>query len=184
MSADAPAGAEGPVQPRPGRPPTGPPPAGPPPAGPPPAGQPRASQPPTGQPPAGQPRSPAGDADRDRLLGLLREHYALGNIDDAELDRRTGIVLSARYTDQAAAAVSDLPLLTGPGAGGGQGSAGQSSSGRVRGSRRRHAQADRPGAGWVPTSERFRDPASRMIMRVWIDPADDSRHYVPEAPSR
>jgi len=37
-----------------------------------------------------------------------------------------------------------------------------------------------PAAGWVPTPERFRDPSTRAIMRVWIDPADLSRHYVPE----
>jgi len=122
----------------------------------------------------------ARDADRDRLLGLLREHYALSHIDDAELDRRTGIVLNAAYTDEAATAVSGLPLLgveaAGPAAGHG------SAPGRGK-SRRRHAQTDRPGAGWIPTDERFRDPTSRLIMRVWIDPADDSRHYVPEPPS-
>jgi hypothetical protein len=121
---------------------------------------------------AGGPRAPARDADKDRLLGLLREHYALGNLDDAELDRRTGIVLGARYADEAAAAVSGLPLP-----------ASQGPAPRPSKSRGRHAQADRPGAGWVPTSERFRDPTSRLIMRVWIDPADDSRHYVPESPS-
>jgi hypothetical protein len=125
-------------------------------------------------PTAERPRAPAGDADRDRILALLREHYACGNLDDAELDRRTGVVLSARYTDEAASAVAGLPLLAGQ-------------AGPVvpaRRSRRRHAQADHPGPGWVPTSERFRDPASRMIMRVWVDPADDSRHYVPEPPPR
>jgi len=37
-----------------------------------------------------------------------------------------------------------------------------------------------PGAGWVPTPERFRDPSTRAIMRVWVDPADLSRHYVPD----
>ena len=107
-----------------------------------------------------------------RLPALLRGHYALGSLDDAELDRRTGIVLDARYTDQAAAAVSGLPLLAGQDAG--------VQAARARRSRRRHGQADRPGAGWVPTAERFRDPASRVIMRVWTDPADDSRHYLPE----
>jgi Domain of unknown function (DUF1707) len=121
--------------------------------------------------PAPQPRAPVGDADRESLLRLLREHYARGTLDDAELERRIGIILSATYTDKTAAAVAGLPLLTS------QGPAPR--SGR---SRRRHAQADRPGAGWLPTSERFRDPTSRVIMRVWIDPADDSRHYVPEPP--
>jgi hypothetical protein len=62
--------------------------------------------------------------------------------------------------------------------------AGQEPAQRPARSRRRHAQADRPGPGWVPTSERFRDPASRQIVRVWVDPADDSRHYVPEPPGQ
>ena len=119
------------------------------------------------------PRAPAGDMDRDRILGLLREHYARGNLDDAELDRRTGIVLGAVYTDEAAAALSGLPVL-----------AGQGPAQRPGRARRRHGQAQRPGSAWVPTSERFRDPTSRLIMRVWIDPADDSRHYVPEADER
>jgi hypothetical protein len=119
------------------------------------------------------PRALAGDKDRDRILALLREHYAHGNLDDDELDRRTGVVLAAVYTDEAAAAVSDLPALAGH-------CPGQPPS-RAR---RRHGQVERPGPGWVPTSERFRDPSSRLIMRVWIDPADDSRHYIPEPPER
>src|SRR5215475_14326200 len=68
-----------------------------------------------GQRSASEPRALARDADKDRLLGLLREHYALGNLDDPELDRRTGIILGARYADEAAAAVSGLPLLAGQG---------------------------------------------------------------------
>ena len=83
-----------------------------------------------------------------------------------------GVVLSATYVDEAAAMVADLPQLAGPAAGG---------PGPARARRRRgHAQATTPGAGWVPTDERFRDPTTRAIMRVWVDPADLSRHYVPE----
>ncbi|HEX6933274.1 MAG TPA: DUF1707 domain-containing protein [Streptosporangiaceae bacterium] len=127
-----------------------------------------------GRPEPGRPRGQqARDADRDRLVALLREHYALGNLDDAELDRRTGLVLGAAYTDEAAAALDGLPLLSG-----------QAPGPPPPRSRRRHGQADRPGPGWVPTSERFRDPASRQIVRVWVDPADDSRHYVPEPPGQ
>ena len=37
-------------------------------------------------------------------------------------------------------------------------------------------------AGWRPTPERFRDPTTERVMRVWIDPADGSRHYVAEGP--
>jgi hypothetical protein len=108
----------------------------------------------------------ADDAGRDKMLAILREHYARGHIDDAELDRRSTVVLTVRFADEAAAGIAGLPLLTGPA--------------RGRRGRRRHAESDQPGAGWVPTAERFRDPTSRVIMRVWIDPADDSRHYVPE----
>jgi DUF1707 SHOCT-like domain len=136
---------------------------------------------------AGRPHAKASDADRDRLLGLLREHYALENLDDAELDRRTGLVLAARYTDEAAAALDGLPLLSGPGPEARSRPAGpgpRSQEPRAPRSRRRHAQADQPGPGWVPTAERFRDPASRQIVRVWVDPADDSRHYVPEPPGQ
>jgi DNA-binding SARP family transcriptional activator len=52
-------------------------------------------------------------------------------------------------------------------------------SGRVR-RRGRHGQTRKPEPGWVPTAERFRDPPTGVIMRVWIDPSDESRHYVPD----
>ena len=118
----------------------------------------------------GPPRPLAAEADRERLVTLLREHYALGQFDLAELDRRVGLVLSATYLDQAAAAIADLPQLTGP----------ASAEPRPVKQRRGHAQAARPAAGWLPTDERFRDPTTRAVMRVWIDPVDQSRHYVPE----
>jgi hypothetical protein len=87
------------------------------------------------------------------------------------------VVLAAAYADEAAAAVTDLPLLTGASPAGP--ATAPASRGRL-GQRRRHAQRTEPDAGWVPTPERFRDPSTRAIMRVWIDPADLSRHYVPE----
>ena len=120
---------------------------------------------------AGLPRAPAGDADRERIVALLREHFAQGRIDEAELDRRVGIVLAADFTDQAAAAVADLPELVAPG----------SATGKPR--RGGHGQAARPEAGWVPTNERFRDPTSGVVMRVWLDPAAKrgaERRYVPD----
>jgi hypothetical protein len=120
----------------------------------------------------------ATDADRDRLVALLREHYAVGLFGLDELDRRVGTVLSARFLDEAAAAVTDLPASAPPGT---ASSSGPSSGPPRRGRRRRgHAHADQPAAGWVPTSERFRDPSTSTVMRVWVDPADQSRHYVPE----
>jgi len=81
------------------------------------------------------------------------------------------VVLSAQYLDEAAAAVADLPGISGP-----------RGAGPPRRTRRRrgHAHADQPAAGWIPTNERFRDPSTSTVMRVWVDPADQSRHYVPE----
>jgi len=124
-----------------------------------------------------------GDADRDRLALQLREHFTAGRLTMDELDRRLGVVLEAEYADDAAAVFTDLPGpgLPSPGLPGvGLPGVGLPSSGarRVRG---RHNQSAGPGDGWVPTSERFRDPSSGTIMRVWVDPADDSRHYVPDA---
>ena len=123
-----------------------------------------------GGPPTG-PRKLLGDADRERLVGLLREHYAAGRLDLEDLRHRVGVVLGAAYADEAAVALAGLPSLA----------AGESGADRGRrGHRGRHAQAAEPGPGWVPTPERFRDPSSGTIMRVWTDPADGSRHYVPD----
>jgi hypothetical protein len=132
-----------------------------------------------------------GDADRERILILLREHYAQGRFDLDEFSRRVGVVLTARYTDEAAATVADLPpvgtAITPGQPGPGSQTPGQTTdrgagrgTGLPIGQRRRHAQRAAPGAAWVPTTERFRDPSTRKIMRVWIDPADLSRHYVPD----
>jgi hypothetical protein len=128
----------------------------------------------------GAPRPLASDADRERLVVLLREHYAVGLFGLDELDRRVGLVLSAQFLDEAAAAVTDLPGTAGTGTAG-TGAAGTGTAKPRRARRRRgHAHADQPAAGWVPTNERFRDPSTSTVMRVWVDPADQSRHYVPE----
>jgi hypothetical protein len=139
----------------------------------------------------GPPRPLAAEADRERLLVLLREHYAVGLFGPEELDRRVGVVLAAQYLDEAAAAVADLPGIpaagtaaAGSGVGSGAGRAGEPGimSGRSspRRVRRGHGHADKPAAGWIPTDERFRDPTSRAVMRVWIDPSNQTRHYIPE----
>jgi hypothetical protein len=124
----------------------------------------------------GAPRPLASDADRERLVALLREHYAVGLFGLDELDRRVGMVLSAQYLDEAAAAVADLPGAAGTGTAMPPGAAPPRRGRRRRG----HAHADQPAAGWIPTNERFRDPSTSTVMRVWVDPADQSRHYVPE----
>jgi hypothetical protein len=115
----------------------------------------------------------ASDADRERLVALLREYYAQGRLELDEFDRRVGAVLSAQDLDAAAQALAGLPQPPGGTPPGG------TPPGRTK-RRRGHAQATEPAAGWLPTQERFRDPTTRAVMRVWIDPADQSRHYVPE----
>jgi hypothetical protein len=112
-----------------------------------------------------------GDADRERLIVLLCEHYAAGRLDLNDLRHRVGVVLAAAYAEEAAVALADLPAV------GVSGTPGAWRGGNRRG---RYAQTRKPEAGWVPTAERFRDPPSGVIMRVWIDPSDESRHYVPD----
>jgi hypothetical protein len=79
-----------------------------------------------------------------------------GELELDGLSRRVEVVLSATYLNEAAAGVADLPQIAG--------SAGPGPARRPR--RRGHAQAAGPGAGWVRTEERFRDPTSKAIMRV------------------
>ena len=132
------------------------------------------------RPPGAAPRVRIGDQERDRLLVILREHYAAGRLSLDEVRRRTEIVLTAGYADEADLALAELPasypLRDQPGG---------AASGRRRPllGRRGHAETARPDPGWVPTPERFRDPSSGTIMRVWTDPADGSRHYVPDDPA-
>jgi hypothetical protein len=117
-----------------------------------------------------------GDSERDRFVAVLREHYAAGRLGLDDLRRRVEIVLAAAYRDEAESALAELPMTA-------AGSAGRAADqGPRRGwlSRRGHAEAARPAPGWVSTAERFRDPSSGVIMRVWVDPADGSRHYVPD----
>jgi len=114
------------------------------------------------------------DSERDRFVAVLREHYAAGRLSLEELRRRAGIVLAAAYLDEAQGAMAELPgaAVLPPVA----------SQQPRRGwlSRRGHAEAAEPAPGWQRTGERFRDPSSRKIMRVWVDLADGSRHYVPD----
>jgi hypothetical protein len=130
---------------------------------------------PPGRPaPGGGPKHLARDAERERLIGLLREHYALGAFGLDELNRRVGIVLAARYAEDAASAVADLPQLAGR--------RGAGAAGAKRPRKSGHGHAASPAPGWVPTDERFRDPTTRVVMRVWIDPSTqpETRWYVPD----
>ncbi|HWF55377.1 MAG TPA: DUF1707 domain-containing protein [Solirubrobacteraceae bacterium] len=111
-----------------------------------------------------------GDADRERLLDALARHHAEGRLTIPQLEERVTAVYAAQTRAEATAVLADLPPLAGP--------PGERPGGRPR--RRRYGEASEPGAAWVPTPERFRDPRSGRIMRVWTDPASGSRHYVPD----
>lgn len=125
----------------------------------------------TGDSPA---RTLLGDSERDRFVAALREHYAAGRLSLEELRRRAAIVLAAAYVEEAKGAMAELPPTAVGAPAGGQ----QPRRGWL--SRRGHAETAEPAPGWQRTGERFRDPSSGVIMRVWIDPEDGSRHYVPD----
>lgn len=110
------------------------------------------------------------EADREGLYQTLARHAAAGRIDYGELERRVERISAAETQEQAAEVMSDLPPL--PGA----------STEERRGWGRRHGESERPAPEWRATSERFRDPASNKVMRVWVDPAG-GRHYVADEDS-
>ncbi|MGI8713521.1 MAG: DUF1707 SHOCT-like domain-containing protein [Solirubrobacteraceae bacterium] len=105
------------------------------------------------------------DADRERLFERLSRHAAAGRLDMAELERRVAAVAEAQTREQAAAVLADLPALPGDPL--------PASARRKRG----HGHADAPGPDWRATNERFRDPRTNRVMRVWEDAAG-ARHYV------
>jgi Domain of unknown function (DUF1707) len=110
-----------------------------------------------------------GDADRELLYETLGRHAAEGRLDLAELERRVTIVAGAETREAAAEAMAGLPPLS-------SSTAGERRPRRGRG----HGEVDKPQPDWQPTSERFRDPRTRNVLRVWVDPAGD-RHYVAES---
>ena len=107
------------------------------------------------------------DSDREQLFERLNRHAVAGTLSFEELERRVGVVAGAQSREEAVAAVADLPPLPG-----------DPKPARTRW-RRGHGDAERPRADWRPTSERFRDPRSNKVMRVWEDAAG-ARHYVPD----
>lgn len=105
------------------------------------------------------------DAERDHMVEVLRRHLAEGRLDLDTFEDRVGTVVSARSRREADRAFVDLPLLA-------------AASTAKRAGRRR--STERPKPWWRPTDERFRDPASGLLTRVWVDPFDGSRHYLPD----
>jgi transposase InsO family protein len=105
------------------------------------------------------------DADRELLYERLSRHAGAGRIGIDELERRVAAIAEARTREQAAEVMSDLPPL------------GEGERSRRRRWGRGHGESGAPAPDWHPTNERFRDPASDKVMRVWVD-AGGGRHYV------
>jgi hypothetical protein len=109
------------------------------------------------------------DSDRELLFEKLNRHAAAGRLDLQELERRVEVIATAQTREDAAEAMADLPALPG-----------DPPPARARW-RHGHGDADAPGVDWRPTDERFRDPRTNRVMRVWEDAAG-ARHYVPDDP--
>lgn len=114
------------------------------------------------------------DADRERLAEELGRHYVAGHVDAAELDARLGTVYGDGPDADADAAVKGLPPLP-------RDPAPVPSKRRGLLRRRGHGERESAQPGWRPTPERFLDPTTSRIIRVWIDPADGTRRYVAES---
>jgi hypothetical protein len=107
-----------------------------------------------------------GDRERELLFEALKQHSAAGRLDLEELERRVERLAEAQTTDQAAEVLADLPPLVPAGV----------RAGRARWGKG-HGEADTAAPEWRPTNERFRDPRTNRVMRVWVDTAG-GRHYV------
>jgi len=113
------------------------------------------------------------DADRELLYDKLGRHAAEGRLSLEELECRVALIAEAQTRAEAGAVLADLPPLRAAGA-----PTAKPTSRRPR-SHRGHGDAEAPAVDWQPTDERFRDPRSGRIMRVWVD-ASGGRHYVAE----
>jgi hypothetical protein len=110
------------------------------------------------------------DADREQLFEMLSRHAAAGRIGLDELERRIAAIDAAQTQEQAAAVMADLPPAA-------------PEAEAIKRERPRwgrgHGEADRAAPDWRPTTERFRDPKTNRVMRVWVDSLGN-RHYVAE----
>jgi len=109
-----------------------------------------------------------GDVERDHAVALLRQHLLDGRLEMEDYAGRVGAAYAATTQADLDALMTDLPALPASG---------------TPHRNRRHGEMEAPVLGWRPTPERFRDPSTGRIMRVWVDPADGHRHYVAESPT-
>jgi hypothetical protein len=108
------------------------------------------------------------DDDRGAIVGLLRAHLVDDRLTLDEYTERVGQAWAADDDVQLDALVADLPPLT------------SGAVGARRANGARHGEGAIPEVTWRPTKERFRDPSTNRVMRVWVDVAGGQRHYVAE----
>ena len=125
-------------------------------------------------PPPHSERVRLADDERDALAEALGRHYVAGRLDADALNGRVEAVYGAEFRDEAEAALADLPAVDAPP----PVAPVRARRGWLR--RRGHGESETAQPGWRPTPERFLDPSTDRVMRVWIDPADGRRHYVAE----
>ena len=101
--------------------------------------------------------------EQERAAALLGRHFAVDRLDADELDRRLDLAFAGSLED----ALDGLPPLAAP-------------EPAKRRWGRRHGESNAADPSWMPTKERFIDPSTERVMRVWVEPADESRHYVAE----
>ena len=101
-----------------------------------------------------------GEADRELLYEALKRHAAEGRTRPPSSSGGVAIVAEAQTREAAAEAMAGLPPLASAGA--------RASAGRAGGAATVRPRSPQP--DWQPTSERFRDPRTRAVMRVWVDP--------------
>ena len=106
----------------------------------------------------------------DAVAAELGRHYVAGHLEAGELDERLGRLYAA--PESAVALLEDLPGL--------EPAVPASVASRKGWWRRRHGESEGARPGWLPTSERFLDPTTDRLMRVWLDPETRTRNYVPE----
>jgi hypothetical protein len=101
--------------------------------------------------------------EQEHAAALLGRHYAADRLDADELDHRLDLAFAGSVED----ALDGLPPLA-------------AAAPAKRRWGRRHGESAAANPSWMPTKERFIDPSTERVMRVWVDPADQSRHYVAE----
>jgi ketosteroid isomerase-like protein len=107
--------------------------------------------------------------DHEAAARELGRHYVAGHIEADELDRRLGELYES---NEGAAALTGLPALE---------REHRPEARKAGWWRFRHGESKKAEPHWLPTTERFVDPTSQRVMRVWIDPDSRERHYVAES---